>query len=291
MTAIDVTVPINNVIANAKTAQGQWVERITTLIGPARAEFRSTYIRWALAINGLHVAADKYRETGWQATHQGFTVSSVRADNTGETRIEAIAEWDGETAANHHLASTPMLLSYGIIDLYACLEEWVFDVYRAYLEVYPDSLLRGDEFRELRRLRSESTNDAVAQTSWAQAWKKRLDDWQRNRIYDGLDKVFLSFCNEARLKRPSKYKHTDIQSWAESLRLIAVVRNSLIHGSETVNAELGALCGKPHSLGFAFKTGDRLSLKLIHLQAIECFTDQLLTAINISLMEHPDAFK
>lgn len=290
-TAVDPGIPINNLIANAKTGQGQWVERATSLIGPARAEFRSTYIRWALAINALHVAADRYRDKGWQASHAGFFVTSIRADNQGNAGLEKIAKWDGDTAATHHLASAPMLVSYGIIDLYACLEEWVFDVYRAYLDSHPDALIKGETFRELRRLRRSAATDTAAQAAWTQAWKTRLDDWQRNRIYDGLDKVFLAFCNEAGLKRPSTYKHTDIATWAESMRLVAVLRNSLMHGAETVNPELGSLCGKPHSLGFTFKTGDRLSLELIHLQSIECFTDQLLTAINLSLFEHADAFK
>lgn len=288
---LDPAIPVNNLIAMAKTAAGAWVEHATKLVGPARAEFRSTYIRWALAINGLHVAAERYRDEGWKRTHAGFFVTSIRADASAQASLERIAQWDGDTAARNHLSSVPMLVAYGIIDLYACLEEWIFDLYRAYLNEHPDALIRGDDFRELRRLWRNATNDAPAKAAWEQAWSIRLADWQRRRIYDGLDKVFQAFFNDAGLKRPSTYQHSDVATWAESLRLVAVLRNSLTHGAEVVNAELAALCGKPHSLGFAFKEGDPLALELRHLQSIECFTDQLLTAVNLSLFEHSDAFK
>lgn len=288
---MDPNAPITNLIANAKTAQGKWIEQATALIGPARAEFRSTYIRWALAINGLHVAAEKYLDRGWQATHAEFFVTSIRADNEGQASTEKIAQWDGPTAARNHMATAPMLVAYGVIDLYACLEEWVFDLYSAFLQAYPAVLIKGEDFRELRRLQRDAASGREPKAKWENAWKERLDNWQRKRMYDGIDKVFLAFCNETGLKRPATYKHTDIPTWVESLRLVAVLRNSLMHGAETVNEELASLCNKPHSLGFAFKDDDVLNLELRHLQSVECFTDQFLTAINLSLFEHADAFQ
>ena len=82
-----------------------------------------------------------------------------------------------------------------------------------------------------------------------------------------------------------------MSTWADSLRLVVVLRNLLIHGAEKVNNELEELSGKPYSLGFQFMTGDSLKLELWHLQSVELFANQLLSAINLSLVEHPDAGK
>lgn len=288
--AVDYDTPINNVIAKAKTDRGKWLEDATELIGPTRAEIRSTYIRWALAINGLHVAAERYRDEGWQGTHAGFYVTSIRANHTGQGRIERIAQWDGETAASNHLVASPMLVAYGMIDLYACLEECVFKLHRAYLNEHPDRLLQGDEFKSLRKLRNRAAACDEAKNEWQAAWQKRCDEWQRKRIYDGLHKVFLALFADTGMAKPKAYKNTSPESWAESIRLVAVLRNSLMHGATEVSAELASLTGKPYSLGFDLKEGDRLSMELIHLQSIECFLDQLLNAVNLSLVEHPDAF-
>lgn len=289
-TGPDPTVPVNNIIAKATSTKGEWLEDATSTVGPARAEIRSTYIRWALAINGLHVAAERYSDPAWQGAHGGFYVRSIRASKDGTANVERIAGWDGELAAKNHLGTVPMLVAYGIIDLYACLEEWVFGLYRVFLNTHPERLLQGDEFKELRRLRKEAQSDSEAAAKWNVAWSERLDAWQRKRMYDGLHRVFLTLFSDAQLKVPSTFEKTTPQTWAECIRLVAVLRNSLMHGATTVNAELGRLMGKPHSLGFNLKEGDRLAMELIHLQSIECFMDQLLNAVNQSLVEHPDAF-
>ena len=183
-----------------------------------------------------------------------------------------------------------MLVAYGIIDLYACLEEWVFNLYRAYLNENPDRLLQGDEFESLRRLRKNAASSEEARNEWQAAWQERCEAWQRKRIYDGLHKVFLAFFADTRIAKPKAYKNTTPESWAESIRLVAVLRNSLMHGATEVNDELANLTGKPHSLGFDLNKGERLRMELIHLQSVECFLDQLLNAVNLSLVEHPDAF-
>ncbi len=283
-------VPITNIIANAKTQKGKWLQDATSLIGPARAKIRSTYIRWALAINGLHVAAERYNDPKWQATHEGFFVTSIRAAANGDTSIERIAQWEGDIAANNHLGTVPMLVAYGIIDLYACLEEWMFDLYRVFLEENPERLLQGDEFKELRKLRREAQDDDAASEKWKEAWAARLEAWQRKRIYDSLHRVFLAFFADTKLQKPKEYKNTTPETWAESIHMVAVLRNSLMHGAENVSNELASLTDKPYSLGFNLTASDPLRMELIHLQSIECFLDQLLTAVNLSLVEHPDAF-
>lgn len=292
ITAVDAEagVPTNNIIANAKTNKGKWLQDATSMIGPIRAEIRSTYIRWALSINGLCVASERYNEPNWQATHEGFLVESIRADKDGKACFERIALWGGNIAAKNHFDTVPMLVAYGIIDLYACLEEWIFNLYLVFLNSHPESLIKGPEFRGMRRLRRQALIDDEAKQEWEIKWSERIDVWQRKRMYDGLHKVFLAFFRDAKLEKPKSYTKTTLNTLAESIRLVAVLRNSLMHGAEAVNSELADLMGKPHSLGFSMKESDKLEMKLKHLQSIECFMDQLLNAVNLSLVEHPDAF-
>lgn len=281
--------PVNNIIRKAITAKGAWVEQACASIGDERAIFRSTYLRWALAINGLHVAAERYAETTWQRTHECFVATSLRVDATGQAKVVRVAEWDGETAAKNHLRTQPMLVAYGIIDLAACFEEWVFALYRCYLNQYPQSLIRGDEYKDLRRLWKKADGNPAMSAEWTQRWTERVNAWQKKRAYHGLDAVFRALLAEAGLKRPASYQHTDVNTWAESLRLVVVLRNLLIHGVDEANDELEQLSAKPYSLGYDFKAGDSLELELRHLQAVECFAEQLLTAVNLSLVEHPDS--
>ncbi len=284
---LDPTIPVNNIIVAASSERGRWLEEAMTAIGEWRATIRSTYIRWAIAINGLFVAGEKYRDPQWQSEKQ-FVVGSLRSDKTGQAELVTIAQWRGEEASRRHLETVPMLVAYGAIDLFACLEEWLFSMYRVFLNHHPDGLLKGDDFQPLRQLRRKAQTDASFQPAWNDEWQKRLDGWQRKRLYDGLERVLLAFFAESGLKTPARYTQTTVQTWSESLRLLAVLRNLLIHGEKQVNAELGVLCGQPHSLGFAFKEGEPLALEVLHLQAVESFTDQLLTAVNLSLVEHPD---
>ncbi len=283
--------PFDNIIRKASTEKGAWVEQACNGIGDWRAVFRSTYLRWALAINGVHVAAERYSDATWKGTHKCFYAKSLRMDPTGSAENVCIAQWDGETAAKNHLRTQPMLVAYGIIDLAACFEEWVFALYRCYLDQYPDLLIKGKEFKDLRRLRKEAAGNPALFAEWTQRWTERVDAWQKNRAYDGLNAVFRALLAEAGLKRPTSYQHTDVDTWVDSLRLVVVLRNLLIHGVNKVNDELEELSGKPYSLGFDFKAGDSLELELWHLQSVECFADQLLSAVNLSLVEHPDAGK
>lgn len=278
-----------NIVVAAKTDRGRWIEEATARVGPARARFRSTYFHWAMAINGLQVAAERYNDVTWQATHANFTISGVRADRTGRANRALLAEWPGAQAAAAHLATAPKMCAWGYIELYAALETLVFDLYRVYLSHNPDSIIRGDDFKELRRLKRAAETDATQTEAWRVEFAQRLDAWHRKKLYDGLEKVFLALFTTAGLKTPSAFKATTPETWSETIRGLALVRHLLVHGEKTVNQELSDFCTKPHSLSLGFRIGEPLRVELAHLQAFEAFTDQLLTAANLSLVEHPDA--
>jgi hypothetical protein len=283
---------IKNIIVTGTNADNQWVEAATSRIGKWRARLSSTYLRWSLAINGLQVAAERYADPGWINTHKSFIVRSLRpvqkeADPQGRPHVDnvVIAEWDGHTASQAHRNTIPMLAAFGIIDLYANLEEVVFDLYKLFLNARPELLLKGNEFKELRRLKREADVDASKRESWQAAWDERLIAWQRNRLYDGLGKVFKAFCDSAGLKTPSEYTVTTVETWAESIDIVAMVRNALVHGASRVSADLAAACTKPHAMTFRFKKDDPLVINLLHLQGVDLFCEQLMTSLNLSMVE------
>jgi hypothetical protein len=269
---------IKNFIIEPKTASDQWIKFTSERIGDWRASFRSTYIRWALTLNGLHVAEASYRSR--TAEPRAFTIEARRSYG-----MEKIVAWNFSTAAENHKQTIPMIAAWGVIDLYSCLEEFVFEFYKIYLNQYPDSILKGADFRELRKLRAQAADQDGDKEVWKVAWDARLEQWQRKRIYDGLHKVFLAYMNIAGLKTPSSYRLSTIESWSESIKGFAELRNCFTHGVSTVTSELAEFSASPMNMGFDFKLGEKLDIKLRHLQFIECFVDQLLTALNLSLLE------
>lgn len=269
---------ITNFIIEPKTASDQWIKFTSERIGDWRASFRSTYIRWALTINGLHVAEASYRSRTEEP--KAFTIDARRSYG-----MEKIVGWNFSTAAENHKQTIPMIAAWGVIDLYSCLEEFVFEFYKIYLNQYPDSILKGADFRELRKLHTQAADQEGGKEVWKVAWDARLEQWQRKRIYDGLHKVFLAYMNISGLKTPSSYRLSTIESWSESIKGFAELRNCFTHGVGTVTSELAEFSASPMNMGFDFKLGEKLDIKLRHLQFIECFVDQLLTALNLSLLE------
>jgi hypothetical protein len=63
------------------------------------------------------------------------------------------------------------------------------------------------------------------------------------------------------------------------------LRNLIVHSAPTVSQELADYCKIPTSMTFDFKEGELLHVELHHLQSIECFLDQYLCALNISILE------
>lgn len=271
--------PNNIIVRSPKEAADAWIASASARIGEWRANLRSTYIRWALAINGLEVAANRYDDSAFH--DKEFLVHSISADSPKVV----IAAWDGSTAAKAHRSTMPMLAAFGVIDMYAGLEEALFDFYRVFLSQHQGLILQGEEFKDLRRLRRDAASSAEATAAWEAAWSARLDAWQRRRLYDGLGKVFRAFCAQAGLKEPSIYRHTTVDTWAEVIDGIAYLRNALVHGSKTVPKELAEFSQKPYATTFDFEEGSPLVVTLLHLQGVQLFCEQLLTGLNLSMVE------
>ncbi|MDY6994680.1 MAG: hypothetical protein SVR94_19010, partial [Pseudomonadota bacterium] len=232
-------------------------------------------------INGLHVAHDKYSDSEWKSKN-AFKVGCYRVLNNVPSK-ENLIVWDGDTAAKAHIETVNMIASYGIIDMFSLFEEFVFDFYREYKTEKPELFIKGQENKDIRKLFKDRENNPAA---WEEAWIERLDKWQRKKIYEGLDRVFLGYFSITKLKKPKHYQHTTPETWAETIKGIAILRNCLVHGTTNVPKELAHISQTPHGLGFNFKEGDKIELSTHHLMSIELFADQLLTALNLSLIEH-----
>jgi hypothetical protein len=271
----------NNVIWRASAPEEIWIEEATAKIGEWRSLARSVYLRWALTINASAKAEERYRTL---PADQALTTSTLRVLDGAPRQVE-IARWPAAQAAEHYAAITPLIAAYGVADLYGALEDIIFDFYEIVLRHNPESLLRGDEYKTLRRLRAQRGASPDAENAWREAWDQRFATWRRKRAYDGLPDVLIALYRHAGLRRPSQYSRTDVADWARSLEMIGELRHHVVHGAAVVSEKLGALSGTANSLTFDFAAGTALDVRLHHLQSVECFTDQLLSAFNLSLME------
>jgi len=280
--------PINNIVIKAKKPGEEWLQESMELVGEWRAIFRSIYIKWSLALNGLNIAMSRYSDPDWHAEKQ-FFVTSLRSDEAGRAQSTQIAMWDGPEVVKNHRAVIPYLAVWGIIDLGSALEEFIFDLYRVYLWQNPQNLLQGPEYKDLRILNADSSKSKDDNARWETAFTARLDDWQHKVVYGSKAKVFLAYCNLAGLKTPSIYTQTTINTWADCLNGVCILRNCLIHPNAKVPKELGDFAASKLNIGYDFKEGDPLQVTLKDLQCTECFLDQLLTGLNLSLVERTGA--
>lgn len=275
---------VTNIIVKSDDSALAWVQSTTERFGDWRAECRSTYIRWALCLNGLDLAAKSYASRA-EEVERAFVVQSLRPDEAGDPALLNVAQWSFATASENHRLCVPMVCAFGLIDLFACLEELVFDAYMIWHESHPtECLVKGDENRALRRLFRAKTESAEAASAWEEAWTTRKLEWRRNRAYDGLEKVLLAYCGHAKLKKPTHYISGPTE-WSESLGVVAHVRNMLVHGATHADQKLADMGKLPHCVGFRFNLGDPLELNLGHLMNVEHFADSLLTALNLSFAD------
>lgn len=270
--------PISNFIHRTDDEKDKWIEETTEGIGDWKNLSRSIYLRWAITINAMVLAEKRYTELPQDQALQTSTLRSV----DGIARLVPLAIWPSREAAAHYKSSTPLIAAYGVSDLVGAVEDIIFDCFEIFLRHNPSKFLIGPEnkaFRKTFKCRAEQPKE------WAAAWALRYNSWRRKRTYDPLYKVVLDYWREADLSRPSSYENTDVPDWAATIRMFSELRNLIIHGASTVSKELEELCKIKTNMSFDFKCGETLKVELHHLQSIECFMDQYLTALNIALIE------
>ena len=271
---------VQNLVFHTDNLDLKWIEDATEQIGDWRALSRSVFMRWAITINALHLAKDRYSSS----PAIGLVIHTLRPGRRGVDRVP-LATWQGEEAARNHDASIPLVAAHAVQDMYGALEEIIFALYETFLESHPETILRGDEYRGLRAAFRNRGSGAEAEEIWKGLWGQRLQSWHRKHLHDGLHKVFVAMYSAAGLKRPSWFKNTDVADWARTIETVAEIRNLATHGEGVVSARLGELCSVQPNLGMNFVAGERLEITLHDLWIVENFIDSLLTAINMSLIE------
>jgi hypothetical protein len=263
----------------------QWVLGANTSTMDFGGVFHSVYLRWAVTINGLHVAAEKYKSESWLNSGKVFAVSGLRNKPDGSgISIENIQIWDGIKASEVHETSVPMLSAWAFCNMYSSLEEFIFKLFRHYLNSYPITICEGNNFRHLRQVYKAREKSQENLNAWETVWEERLGSWHRKKLYDGIEKVFNNFVAQSGIDIPSFYKcnyhYSDI---AKTLGGISMIRNCFIHGATEVPEELGEFCKTSF---FNFKTGDKFEITLEDLQTLEYFTDTFTQTLNNSFFEY-----
>lgn len=271
---------VQNLIYRTEDPALKWIETATARIGDWRAAERSVFMRWAITINALHVARDRYRD----APNILLTIDTLRPTAEGTEQVH-LAGWRGEEAARNHEATIHTMAAYAVQDMHGILEEIVLELYEVFVRGNPQVLMRGDDNKALRAaFRAKDAGEAEAAT-YAEMWEQRIVGWRRNRTFDGLHRLFGKFWDAAGLARPSWYRATDVGDWQRVIETIGEVRHLVTHGENRVSKRLGDLCAAQPHLGMTFAEGEVLEVSLRDLWIVEQFVDQLLNAINISLLE------
>jgi hypothetical protein len=278
--AIDQPGSVQNLIYKTDDPAIKWIETATSRIGDWRASERSVFMRWAITINALHVARDRYRDS----PEILLTIDTLRTD-AGRTERVHLAGWRGDEAARNHEATIPMMAAYAVQDMFGILEEIVLELYEIFVRGNPSILMRGDEYKPLRAAFRAKDDGEAEEAAFTAMWEERIAGWRRNRTFDGLHRVFGTFWAAAGLVRPSWYRLTDVDDWLRVMETIGEIRHLVTHGEDKVSKRLGDLCAGQPNLGMTFKEGERLEVTLQDLWIVEHFVDQLLNAINMSLIE------
>jgi hypothetical protein len=269
---------VQNFIHHAGNDDEKWIEETTEQIGVWRDVSRSVYLRWALTINAMHVSSDHYRKfTG----DQRLKTEPIRGMNGVPTRVP-LAIWPGTEASDRYQESSELIAAYGFADMYGVVEDITFDAHEIFLRHNPQSLIKGADYKDVRR---KFSRRAERPDDWVVAWSKRYEDWRRKKLYDGLPRVAQSYWTTAHLRKPSTYEHTNITDWMETIKMFGVLRNHITHSAPNVTTELSEACEIKGNMNFSFTEGAHLKVELFHLMSIECFVDQYLTALNLSLLE------
>jgi len=279
--------------------QAKWLEYQGSCIEPRWAQdanaitmdfggvFHSTFLRWAVAINGLQIAAEKYKSREWLDTGKTFAISGIRNQPGGEgPALTYVRAWDGDFASEVHESTMSMLPAWGFCNLYACLEEFIFKLFRAYLEHNPLSICKGDEFINLRKAYKARSQSEGQLETWNVLWKQRLDAWHRKKLYDNIEKVFNNFIQQTGLLIPVAYEgEYDYSTYAKTLGGIAMIRNCFIHGATEVPESLADFCDSNAAMFFMYEKGAKFVITSHELATFEYFTDVFTQTLNLSFFE------
>lgn len=270
---------IHNFVYNTENESEKWISKTTYMIAEFRSEILDAYVRWSLSINGLYKAHEKYSSDDFNAL---FTVSALRVTKEGKPALEKIVEWDKITASKNHLKVTSMMGAWGIIDMFGLLETFIMSLFEVYHLANPEDLIKGEEYKEIRRLYRAKDSSQEAKETWEIAIKNRIDRWKYKKIYDGLESVLLSYVTKTNIYETNRVVWDKNVSAFKALKKL---RNLLMHGNVTADKEYDDLTSPDYLRGIRFKEGDKLRVTTEHLQSVELYIHMFLTNLNMGIFE------
>jgi len=270
---------IHNFVYNTNNESEKWISKTTYMIAEFRSEILDAYVRWSLSINGLYKAHEKYSSVDFNAL---FTVSALRLSKDGTPALEKIVEWDKITASENHLKVTSMMGAWGIIDMFGLLETFIMSLFEVYYLSNPEDLIKGNEFKEIRRLYRAKDSSQEAKEAWDIAIKNRIDKWKYKKIYDGLESVLLSYVTKTNIYETNRVIWDKNVSAFKALKKL---RNLLMHGNVTADKEYDDLTSPDYLRGIRFKECENLSVTTEHLQSVELYIHMFLTNLNMGIFE------
>ena len=245
-----------------------------------RKKLRSCYIRWALTINALHAAHDRYENNPDIALQVWF----IRQKEFFSPQFIPMLTLDNDKVKNNTKKCIDVISAYGIYDIYGCFEEIIFELYEVYLHHRPEQLLQGSEYRVLRRLHRQRHKSEADKIKWETAFSRRLDDWRRKKTYSPLAKTFEALIGDVGLLNTGSF--SDNKNLAGAIRVIdiaAELRNIITHGGHTVTDRLDTLCLGGGDMLFPFKKGMEIVVSKNEFSAIESYFDSIIFDINVSI--------
>lgn len=271
---------IKNVVYHTESGEDLWVSKSTYLTAEFRGEILSSYVRWSLAINGLHLGANRYRQDEWK-NYNMFTVKALRMTGENSAELENIVEWSGDKASENHARTTLMMSSWAIIDMFGLIEKYIFKLFDIFIRYNPEHLLRGKEYRDLRRIFRARKDSDENEELWEIKFSKRIEQWKRKRLYDGISKVLTHYI------KITKIYDSDPARWdvhPVCINGISSLRNALIHGEEAASKELADIFAHNSLRGLKLEEGDTLMFNTEYLQNIELYLNRFITDLNHGLM-------
>jgi hypothetical protein len=266
-------------------SEKKWMEESNKLVMDFSGVFHSIYLRWAVTINGLNVAEEKYRSKEWENPSKAFVVAGIR-NGKESPEVVYLKQWDGKTASEIHKSSIPMLAGWAFCNMYSVFEEFIFKLYKIYLEAHPLTILEGREFRDMRVLYQKKDESDANLLKWQNAWNERLEKWHRKKLYDGLEKIFNSYINLTKLEIPAIYNAPySLEDVSKTIGGISLIRNCFIHGMANVPKELGDFCKTFQSISFNFIENEKFTINLNDLMTLEYFSFTFTQTLNNSFNE------
>jgi hypothetical protein len=216
----------------------QWINALQRISRDLQTRVNEVYIRHAVAINGLHVAHEKYVNA---PLDKGFAIASYR-----QNEFKQFTRMTQREAADLHMQAVSTISKSGIIALYSILEDAIFELCKTYYYYQPASLVQGEEFKTGKEIYKKLLENKSTIEEWNGFILKRLESWAAKKSYDSKVSTLRSLMkNDIKLKAPIASRHfhgvADWDLWLDVLEIFSYLRHDLVHKNKSPSDEMKVL--------------------------------------------------